>query len=172
MSVDIEAKDSAGDGSEIIVRRQVVIPPKYRDDWSRVIFAMEDTTQRKRAEGALRESEARLSSFINNIPNSIYLKDTEGRYVLVNDSAKKLYGLPDNQLIGKTVYDIHPKGEADAAAKQDREVLKHGVPIEAEHELTFPDGSKHTIIAVKFPVRGDSGEIIGVGGRVVEDASD
>ena len=88
----------------------------------------------------------------------------EGRYVLVNDSAVRQYGLPKNRLIGKTVYDIHPKVEADATVKQDREVLKQGVPIEAERELTFPDGSKHNIIAVKFPVRGESGEIIGIGG--------
>ncbi len=125
---------------------------------------LRDITERKRAEQELRESEERLSSFINNIPNSIYLKDTEGRYVLVNDSAMKQYGLPKNRLIGKTVYDIHPKGEADATVKQDREVLKQGVPIEAERELTYPDGSKHNIIAVKFPVRGESGEIVGIGG--------
>ncbi len=118
----------------------------------------------QRSEEALQESEARLSSFINNIPNSIYLKDTEGRYVLVNDLAMKQYGLLENRLIGRTVYDIHPKGEADATAKQDREVLKQGVPIETERELTLPDGSKHTINAVKFPVRGESGEIVGIGG--------
>ena len=42
--------------------------------------------------------------------------------------------------------------------------MKRGVPIEAERELTYPDGSKHTVIAVKFPVRGASGEIMGIGG--------
>ena len=50
MTVDIEAKDMAGDGSEIIVRRRVVMPAKYREDWSRVIYAIEDITERKRAE--------------------------------------------------------------------------------------------------------------------------
>jgi PAS domain S-box-containing protein len=123
-----------------------------------------DITEHKRTKVALQESEERLSSFINNMPNSIYLKDTEGRYVLANDSAMKQYGLPKNRLIGKTVYDLHPKGEADATVKQDREVLKQGVPIETERELTLPNGSKHTVIAVKFPVRGESGEIIGIGG--------
>ena len=123
-----------------------------------------DITERKHIKMALQESEERLSSFINNMPYSIYLKDMEGRYVLVNDSAMKRYGLPKNRLIGKTVYDIHPKVEGDATVKQDREVLKQGVPIEAEREPTFPDGSKGTIIAVKFSVRGESGRIIGIGG--------
>ncbi len=129
-----------------------------------VVVTFLDITERRQAEVALQESEARLSSFINNIPNAIYLKDTKGRYVLVNASAMKQYGLPKNRLIGKTVYDIHSKGEADATVKQDREVLKQGIPIEAERELTYPDGSKHTIIAVKFPVRGESGEINSIGG--------
>ncbi len=57
MSFDIEAKDMAGDGSEIIVRRRVVIPPKYRVDWARVIYAIEDVTERARAEGQLRQAQ-------------------------------------------------------------------------------------------------------------------
>ena len=56
MTFDIEAKDMTGDGSEIIVRRRVVIPPKYRVDWSRVIYAIEDVTERARAEHTLHDS--------------------------------------------------------------------------------------------------------------------
>ena len=57
MTLDIEAKDMAGDGSEIIVRRRVVIPAKYREDWSRVIYAIEDITERVRLEEQLRQAQ-------------------------------------------------------------------------------------------------------------------
>jgi PAS domain S-box-containing protein len=57
MAVEIESKDVAGDGSEINVRRRVAIPPKYRDDWSRVIYAIEDVTERARAEEHLRQAQ-------------------------------------------------------------------------------------------------------------------
>ncbi len=57
MTVDIEAKDTVGDGSEIMVRRQVVLPPKYHGDWSRVIFAIEDISERARLEGQLRQAQ-------------------------------------------------------------------------------------------------------------------
>ena len=57
MTLDIEAKDMAGDGSEIIVRRRVVIPAKYREDWSRVIYAIEDITERARLEEQLRQAQ-------------------------------------------------------------------------------------------------------------------
>jgi signal transduction histidine kinase len=60
MTFDIESKDRAGDGSDIIVRRRMVVPPKYRDDWSRVIYAIEDITERKQAVESLRGLSARL----------------------------------------------------------------------------------------------------------------
>jgi prevent-host-death family protein len=57
MSVDIEARDKACDESEIMIRRRVVIPPKYHDDWSRVIYAIEDITERTRVEEQLRQAQ-------------------------------------------------------------------------------------------------------------------
>jgi signal transduction histidine kinase len=57
MTVDIESKDTAFDKLEIIVRRRVVIPPRYRDNWSRVIYAIEDITDRTRAEDQLRQAQ-------------------------------------------------------------------------------------------------------------------
>ena len=56
MTTEIEAKDQAGDGSDIIVRRRVVIPPSYREDWARVIYTMEDVTERTRTEEQLRQA--------------------------------------------------------------------------------------------------------------------
>ena len=56
MTVDIESKDTAGDESEIIVRRRMVMPPKRRDDWTRVIYAIEDITERVRVEEQLRQA--------------------------------------------------------------------------------------------------------------------
>ena len=57
MTIDIESKDTVGDGSEIIVRSRVVIPPKHRDDWSRIIYTIEDITERARAEEQLRQAQ-------------------------------------------------------------------------------------------------------------------
>jgi signal transduction histidine kinase len=65
MAVDIEALDNTMDGSEIMVRRRVVVPPRYRADWSRVIFAIEDITNRSRMEEALRNNEKHLRLALN-----------------------------------------------------------------------------------------------------------
>ena len=50
--------------------------------------------ERERAESALRESDARLKAIIDNSPIEINLKDTDGRYVLVNPHFEKMYGVP------------------------------------------------------------------------------
>jgi prevent-host-death family protein len=54
-TVEIQSRDTTLDDSEIVVKRRVVIPPTYRDDWSRVIYAIEDITERARAEEQLRQ---------------------------------------------------------------------------------------------------------------------
>ncbi len=56
-SLDIESKDVNGKGKEIMIRRRVVIPPKRGEDWSRVIYALEDITERKRLEEQLRQAQ-------------------------------------------------------------------------------------------------------------------
>ncbi len=55
--VDIDSMDTTGDDIGIIVHRRIVIPKKYRDDWSRVIYAIEDITERTRLEGYFRQAQ-------------------------------------------------------------------------------------------------------------------
>jgi PAS domain S-box-containing protein len=65
MAIDIEAGDVTGDGLEIFVRRRVVIPPKYYDDWSRVIYAVEDISLLREYTRKLEVSNRELHDFAN-----------------------------------------------------------------------------------------------------------
>ncbi len=56
-SCDVEARDTRLDDTEMITRRRVTIPPKYRHDWSRVFIAIEDVTERKATEAQLRHAQ-------------------------------------------------------------------------------------------------------------------
>ena len=154
---DIEAKDTAGDGSEIIVRRRLVVPPHHRHDWSRVIYAIEDITERKRAEEALRESEARFKAILDNAPVEIYLKDKDGRHIVVGRRSEELFGKPDDPVLGKTAHELFPKQFADEHRAHDRAVLESGKALELEYEIPFEDGV-HTFLSVKFPIPDPAGE--------------
>ena len=55
--IDIESLDTKSDGSEIIIRSRGVIPPAHRHDWSRLIYSLEDITERRKIEQQLRQAQ-------------------------------------------------------------------------------------------------------------------
>jgi len=110
-----------------------------------------DVTDLKRAEEALRKSEALFRAVVNYSPTKIHIKDVEGRYSLINKEAEKLFGVTDEQGRAKTSYDLFPKDVADAFMAHDRAVIETGKAIEKEEEFTLEDGL-HTYLTVKFPI--------------------
>jgi PAS domain S-box-containing protein len=56
-SHEVEARDIRLDGSEVIIRNRATIPPAHRDDWSRVLYAIDDITERKATEAQLRQAQ-------------------------------------------------------------------------------------------------------------------
>ncbi len=72
-----------------------------------------DVTERKRAETELRESEASYRGLFNSVTDAIYIQDTDGRFLDVNDGAVKMYGYSRNQLIGQTPEFVAAPGRND-----------------------------------------------------------
>ncbi|MBD2740317.1 PAS domain S-box protein [Coleofasciculus sp. FACHB-1120] len=67
-----------------------------------------DISDRKIAEEALRQQQEFLRKVIDNDPNTIFVKDSEGRFVLLNKAAAKLYNTTVEELMGKRDVDFHP----------------------------------------------------------------
>ena len=123
----------------------------------------QENLERRRVEAALRESEGRFRSVLENYPCAIFLKDIEGRFRLVNPCFEQLYGVSADQMIGKASHEIFPKEAADNYVSHDEEVLRSGQASEREYDMRLPDGSEHRVFATKFPVLGSDGEVIGIG---------
>jgi signal transduction histidine kinase len=97
-----ESLDDRMDGTKFLLRSQYVIPPAHRHDWSRIIYSLEDVTDRRRAEEEvqrlneelerrvknrtkeLRESEMRLRDALEALPAGFSLYDREDRLILCN----------------------------------------------------------------------------------------
>ena len=129
---------------------------------ARSLAVMIDVTERKKAEAALRATEARLQALIDNAPITIFLKDLGGRYVLINREFEKAHGVTDAAVRGRTAGEIFPGIGGDAVADHDREVLRVLAPSQREMDWPCPDGTR-TFIVTKFPVLDADGKPIGLG---------
>lgn len=110
-----------------------------------------DITEQKVAEEALRESESRLNAILDNASAVIYLKDIDGRYLLINRQFESLFHIKREEIRGKTDYDLFPREHADEFRANDLRVIQRGQPEESEETAPQDDGV-HTFLSTKFPL--------------------
>jgi PAS domain S-box-containing protein len=110
-----------------------------------------DITERKWEEEQHRLSEARLQAILDNTTAVIYLKDLEGRYLLVNRQFEELFHVSREQVVRKTDYDLFPSKMADAFQTNDRQVLETRTPLQFE-EVAPQEAELHTYVSIKFPL--------------------
>ena len=117
-----------------------------------------DITERRQAEETLHATEARLQAMLDNSPNVVFMKDTEGRYVEINRQFEKVFRINRSQIVGKTDDEVFPREQAAAFRANDALVLQAGIPMEFEEAALHADG-RHTSIVSKFPLRDANGKI-------------
>jgi PAS domain S-box-containing protein len=118
-------------------------------------------TEHKRAELARVRSEQRLQAILDNSATVIFLKDLQGRYLLVNRRYEEVFHVAKTDVIGRTDHDIFPREFAQRFEANDRAVLAAGGPLALEEYAPQDDGF-HTYISIKFPLEGPDGTVAGV----------
>jgi PAS domain S-box-containing protein len=121
------------------------------------------TAERQGAREAARESESLLKEIIGYTPAMIYVKDLQGRYVMVNRRYEQLWNMPGEIVRGKSDFEVFPAREAERFQAMDRRVIRAGHAL-TEEEVAAREDGPHTYISVKFPLRNDAGETYAVGG--------
>lgn len=129
-----------------------------------------EVTERQRAEAYVRESEERLQSILDNATAVVYLKDPEGKYLLINRHYEEVFHISRSDLVGKTDYEIFPRNVAAVFQANDRRVLDAGRAFEIEEVVPQDDGL-HTYISLKFPIYDSRGRAYAVCG-ISTDISD
>ena len=131
---------------------------------------VKDITERKEIEFELnrselkrKENEYRLNAILENATTLIFIKDLEGRYIMVNKRFKEVFDLTDEMIINKTDYDFNTKELADHYKKLDEEVVAGLTAIESEELIKTPTGSRNLLL-VKFPLFDDKQNVFGISG--------
>ena len=122
-----------------------------------------EITERKRAEGALRQAERLQRAILDNIPDPAWLKDGEGRFLACNQAIATLYGRPVKALLGKTVLDCDP-AEGARTAHEDQEVMATRRCVVIESPLTDAQGRVRWFESIKSPLFNERDEVIGTVG--------
>ncbi|GAA5521220.1 hypothetical protein Asal01_01155 [Fodinibius salicampi] len=110
----------------------------------------------KEAEYELEQQRLLLDAIINQTEAIIYVKDSEGRMRLVNNSYKELFGLEGHQIIGKTDKQLFGDELHKNVRGNDKKVLEKGQTIEVEEQLPIGDGIRH-YHTIKYPLKGVPG---------------
>lgn len=107
---------------------------------------------------ALRERDHKLSAIIGFSPSALSLKTPDGRYVLANPNLQRIHHCTEEQIIGKTDFDLYPEATARDFRANDQRVLDTGTMYSTE-EIVPVDGAPRSYMSHVFPVRDDRGTI-------------
>ena len=130
------------------------------------VTALRDITDRKKIEEALQKEHLLFRTVIDNIPDSVYVKDIEGGKIIANPLDVKYMGLDvEKDAIGKKDSDIYPNGKGTKFEEQDQLVLKEGKSIINYLDFFIDNRQEsHWILNSKVPLRNKQNEIIGLVG--------
>lgn len=142
---------------------EVSVSPIQSEDEQHLIFVMRDVTERVEKDKLLSEERKLTQYFMDYIPFSIYFKDLESRFIKVNKATVNKLGFTEsNQLIGKTDFDVFSKEHASDARQDELKLINRQEEIinKVEKE-TWKNGKIKWVSTTKFPLRDQSGIIIG-----------
>ncbi|MDP3001677.1 MAG: PAS domain S-box protein [Bacteroidales bacterium] len=125
-----------------------------------------DITENKKAHDDLAKGHNLLLALINNMPDRIYVKDTQSRFIICNTALAKRMGMssPDD-VIGKTDFDLLPHDLAAQYFANEQEIIHSGQPlINHEESMGNISGTTRWNLTTKVPLNDIQGKIIGIVG--------
>jgi sigma-B regulation protein RsbU (phosphoserine phosphatase) len=153
-------------GSEQVLR----IRSRVRCDDSaqilRIVGVAWDITERRKTELALAKESNLLTTLMENLPQKIYFKDLDSRFIAVSRACAESHGFKNPaDIIGKSDRDVFSSEHADAALADEREIIRSGKPIvDYEEKETWPNREDTWVSTTKMPFRDAQGHIIGTFG--------
>jgi PAS domain S-box-containing protein len=168
------------DGSEIPI--EIGLTPYEGSEGQFTLALIIDITERKRAEeeirklneelnervvertAALSQANSLLQMMLDHMPDQIYFKDAQSRFIRNSRSQAKALGLNDPaEIVGKSDFDFFP--HAQLSFEKEQEIIRSGKPlVDEEERVVWPDGTETWVSTTKVPLPDQTGQIIGTFG--------
>lgn len=127
--------------------------------------AITDITERRRAEASLEAEHNLLRTLIDNLPDCVYIKDAEFRFVAANLATARVMGAATpKELMGKTDADFYPAELAAAYRADEEAIVRSGQPLVSKDEPHVVRGEPRTILTTKVPLKDRHGNVTGLVG--------
>lgn len=143
---------SRRDGSRVFIDDSAAPIHNNEREVIGAVLVFSDVTEQTTARKKLIESERTLSGIVNNTRAIIYIKDTEGRYLLVNNRFKEVMGVREEDVIGKTDTDLLPGDMAYRTRLDSVQVIKEKKELEFEEDIQRPGKPRRVYLVSKFPL--------------------
>lgn len=109
------------------------------------------------------ETKNQLHTLLDTIPDMVWLKNSEGVYLLCNPMFERFFGAKEEEIVGKTDYDFVDKELADFFRQKDRMAMEGNVPSINEEWVTFADDSHRALLeTIKTPMIDEAGSLVGI----------
>lgn len=115
----------------------------------------------------LRDREATISAFLQNVPCAVYMKDLGGKYIYANETCAGVFRRKIEDVIGKTDAELLPKTTAAKARNVDQQVISQNKVIESTESFNRDDGP-HYWLTTRFPICDQNGAPMMVGGAAID----
>ena len=133
---------------------------------ARLVGSTQDITARKETEKSLRYERDLMASLLETVPDQIYFKDVDGKFLRVNAGMARRHGLNNPaDAIGKCDADFFPEAHVLRTAAIERRIMDSGEPVlELEEQTFWPDRPPSWSLTTKMPLYDDEDRIIGTFG--------
>jgi sigma-B regulation protein RsbU (phosphoserine phosphatase) len=130
----------------------------------------QDITARKQAEHALAHQLALTRSLVDTLPNPVFVKDPDTRFILFNKAYEEAFGMQRKDYLKRTVMDLDyiPLEARERFQAEDEGVIKSGGTIHREREVMFADGMRHHVLYWVTRFELDEGSVGGLVGILVD----
>lgn len=161
---DFEARIRRKDGTIIWISETARV---VRDAEGRVRYyegTVQDVTARREAEERMRNSEVLYHSLVEELPQNVFRKDLQERFIFANTRFCQTVGKSWAELEGRTDFDLYPEELARKYQADDQRVIAEGKTVRVTEKNVTPDGETRWVEVIKTPLKDHREQIVGIQG--------